>query len=79
VLAADALGWGSRQGNGYDAQRALAANLMQFGLTFAGVIAAEDAQPPLADAASGGGCAPGRSARLLARRLPRLAGGSTLS
>jgi dienelactone hydrolase len=44
VLAADALGWGSRQGNGYDAQQALAANLMQFGLTFAGLIAAEDAQ-----------------------------------
>ena len=44
VLAADALGWGSRQGNGYDAQQALAANLMQFGLTLAGVIAAEDAQ-----------------------------------
>ena len=44
MLAADALGWGSRQGNGYDAQQALAANLMQFGLTLAGVIAAEDAQ-----------------------------------
>jgi len=44
VLAADALGWGSRQGNGYEAQQALAANLMQFGLTLAGVIAAEDAQ-----------------------------------
>lgn len=44
VLAADALGWGSRQGNGYAAQQALAANLMQFGLTLAGVIAAEDAQ-----------------------------------
>ena len=44
VLAADALGWGSRRGNGYAAQQALAANLMQFGLTLAGVIAAEDAQ-----------------------------------
>lgn len=44
VLAADALGWGSRQGNGYAAQQALAANLMQFGLTHAGLIAAEDAQ-----------------------------------
>lgn len=44
VLAADALGWGSRAGNGYAAQQALAANLMQFGLTLAGVIAAEDAQ-----------------------------------
>jgi dienelactone hydrolase len=44
VLASDALGWGSRRGNGYEAQQALAANLMQFGLTLAGVIAAEDAQ-----------------------------------
>jgi dienelactone hydrolase len=44
VLAADALGWGSREGNGYAAQQALAANLMQFGLTLAGIIAAEDAQ-----------------------------------
>ncbi len=44
VLAADALGWGSRRGNGYAAQQALAANLMQFGLTLAGVIAAEDVQ-----------------------------------
>jgi dienelactone hydrolase len=44
VLAADALGWGSRQGNGYAAQQALAANLMQFGLTHAGIVAAEDAQ-----------------------------------
>ena len=44
VLAADALGWGSRRGNGYAAQQALAANLMQFGLSLAGVIAAEDAQ-----------------------------------
>lgn len=43
VLAADALGWGGREGNGYAAQQALAANLMQFGLTLAGVIAAEDA------------------------------------
>jgi dienelactone hydrolase len=44
VLAADALGWGSRQGNGYAAQQALAANLMQFGLSFAGLVAAEDVQ-----------------------------------
>lgn len=44
VLAADALGWGSRAGNGYAAQQALAANLMQFGLTHAGLVAAEDAQ-----------------------------------
>ncbi|TPE51701.1 dienelactone hydrolase family protein [Amaricoccus solimangrovi] len=44
VIAADALGWGSRVGNGYAAQQALACNLMQFGLTLAGIIAAEDAQ-----------------------------------
>jgi dienelactone hydrolase len=44
VVAADALGWGSRLGNGYAAQQALAANLMQVGLTLAGVVAAEDAQ-----------------------------------
>jgi dienelactone hydrolase len=44
VLAADALGWGSREGNGYAAQQALASNLMQFGLTLAGLVAAEDAQ-----------------------------------
>ena len=44
MLAADALGWGRGEGNGYEAQQALAANLMQFGLTLAGVIAAEDAQ-----------------------------------
>jgi len=44
VLAADALGWGSRKGNGYDSQQALAANLMQSGLTLAGLVAAEDAQ-----------------------------------
>ena len=44
VLAADALGWGARRGNGYAAQQALAANLMQFGLSHAGLVAAEDAQ-----------------------------------
>ena len=44
VLAADALGWGARAGNGYEAQQALAANLMHYGLTHAGVVAAEDAQ-----------------------------------
>jgi dienelactone hydrolase len=44
VLAADALGWGSREGNGYAAQQALAANLMQFGLSLAGIVAAEDVQ-----------------------------------
>jgi dienelactone hydrolase len=44
VLAADALGWGSRKGNGYATQQALAANMMQFGLSLAGVVAAEDGQ-----------------------------------
>lgn len=42
VLAVDALGWGGRQGNGYAAQQALAANLMQIGLTPAGLMAWED-------------------------------------
>lgn len=42
VLCADALGWGSRRGNGYEAQQALAANLMQFGISYASVILSED-------------------------------------
>lgn len=42
VLSVDALGWGGRQGNGYEAQQALAANLMAIGLTPAGVMAWED-------------------------------------
>jgi dienelactone hydrolase len=42
VLCADALGWGSRRGNGYEAQQALAANLMQFGVSLASVIVRED-------------------------------------
>jgi dienelactone hydrolase len=42
VLAADALGWGERQGNGYDTQQALACNLMLYGVSLAGVIARED-------------------------------------
>jgi len=42
VLCADALGWGSRKGNGYEAQQALAANLMQFGVSHASVILRED-------------------------------------
>lgn len=42
VLCADALGWGSRKGNGYEAQQALAANLMQFGVSLASVILLED-------------------------------------
>lgn len=42
VLCADALGWGSREGNGYGAQQALAANLMQIGLSPASLMAWED-------------------------------------
>lgn len=42
VLATDALGWGERQGNGYESQQALACNLMLLGATLAGVIARED-------------------------------------
>ncbi|TCL73839.1 dienelactone hydrolase family protein [Rhizobium sp. BK251] len=42
VLCVDALGWGSRCGNGYEAQQALAANLMQFGVSLASVVAMED-------------------------------------
>lgn len=47
VLCADALGWSSRQGNGYDAQQALAANLMQFGTSLASVVALEDMEAAL--------------------------------
>jgi dienelactone hydrolase len=42
VLAVDALGWGSRRGNGYEGQQALAANLMQFGVSLASVLLRED-------------------------------------
>ncbi|MBD9448107.1 dienelactone hydrolase family protein [Rhizobium sp. RHZ01] len=42
VLSVDALGWSSRCGNGYEAQQALAANLMQFGVSLASVVAMED-------------------------------------
>ncbi len=44
VLAVDATGWGSRACHGYDTQQALAANLMQIGLTPAGLIAWEDSR-----------------------------------
>lgn len=44
VLCVDALGWGGRKGNGYEAQQALAANLMQFGISHASVILSEDLQ-----------------------------------
>lgn len=42
VLAVDALNWGARAGNGYEAQQALAANLLQLGLSPAGIMAWED-------------------------------------
>lgn len=42
VLSVDALGWGARAGNGYEAQQALAANLMNLGLSPAGLMAWED-------------------------------------
>lgn len=44
VMCADAIGWGSRQGNGYASQQALAANLMQVGTSLAAVVAREDVQ-----------------------------------
>ncbi|MBE3639368.1 dienelactone hydrolase family protein [Mangrovicoccus algicola] len=42
VLATDGLGWGDREGNGYEAQQALAANLMNLGSSLAGLMALED-------------------------------------
>ncbi|SFD76117.1 dienelactone hydrolase family protein [Salipiger profundus] len=42
VLATDALGWGDREGNGYQAQQALAANLFNLGSSLAGLMALED-------------------------------------
>lgn len=42
VLCLDALGWGGRQTGGYEAQQALAANLMHLGWSLAGIVAAED-------------------------------------
>lgn len=41
-LATDMLNWSDRGGGGYENQQALAANLLQFGTSFAGVIAHED-------------------------------------
>ena len=56
VLAADALGWGSREGNGYEAQQALLAVILtQFGPTLAGVIAADFPPCVPAGAVPGGG------------------------
>ena len=41
-LATDMLNWSDRGGGGYEGQEKLAANLLQFGTSFAGVIAHED-------------------------------------
>jgi dienelactone hydrolase len=41
-LATDMLNWSDRGGGGYDNQQALAANLFQFGASWAGLIAHED-------------------------------------
>ncbi len=41
-LAYDALNWSDRGGAGYDGQQALAANLLQLGMSLAGLIAHED-------------------------------------
>lgn len=41
-LATDMLNWSDRGGGGYDGQERLAANLLQFGSSFAGLIAHED-------------------------------------
>ncbi|WP_205602627.1 dienelactone hydrolase family protein [Chelativorans alearense] len=42
VFAADALGWGTRQGIGYDGQQALACNLLNLGTSLAGLVLQED-------------------------------------
>ena len=42
ALCLDAPGWGERPGNGYEAQQALACNLMQLGYDPAGLLAWED-------------------------------------
>lgn len=46
VLSVDALGWGDRTGPGFhrDAQQALASNLFNLGVSYAGLIATEDLQ-----------------------------------
>jgi len=41
-FATDALNWSDRGGAGYDGQQALASNLLNYGMTFAGLIAYED-------------------------------------
>jgi hypothetical protein len=41
-FSTDALNWSDRGGGGYEGQQALAANLLHFGMSFAGLIAHED-------------------------------------
>lgn len=41
-FATDALNWSDRGGGGYDGQQALASNLLNFGVSYAGLIAWED-------------------------------------
>jgi predicted esterase len=41
-LATDALNWSDRGGGGYENQQAIASNLMQLGVTYAGLISQED-------------------------------------
>jgi dienelactone hydrolase len=41
-LATDALNWSDRGGGGYDGQQAIASNLMQLGISYAGLISQED-------------------------------------
>ena len=43
-LATDALNWSDRGGGGYENQQALASNLMQLGISYAGLISQEDLQ-----------------------------------
>ncbi|MGU3576567.1 dienelactone hydrolase family protein [Brucellaceae bacterium C25G] len=44
VLVTDALGWGSRFAGGYSEQQALASQVMQAGMSLAGIVATEDAE-----------------------------------
>jgi dienelactone hydrolase len=43
-LATDALNWSDRSGGGYEGQQAIASNLMQIGISYAGLISQEDLQ-----------------------------------
>jgi dienelactone hydrolase len=43
-LATDALNWSDRGGGGYEGQQAIASNLMQLGISYAGLISQEDMQ-----------------------------------